>query len=347
MKLIKPSFEIIPQGYNIEDIYEHIERCGRVCYKSEGNIKYDECGNSLSADPFVQRLIKSGHLSVLEHGTVYLKAKTEYTNTFINPEGGEDEPYNPLYKYYRNNYSYVVDSCDYVFVTSNLRVLIENNWMNDLKYLCSPTEYHEKRTTVKFICDRGVLQEFRTHRVFSKDDDDNYTCDTGYFSAHAESTRYCNYSKDKFNNELTYIIPCWTDLKEGWYGYQVASKYTSIDESYLYSDKPILNEEDASNATVIKDNNIPLISALTQCEVDYFRLINSGWVPQQARTVLPNSLKTELVMTGFMFDWKHFFSLRSNKYGRGGAHPQADELATPLYEEFVKEGLLNETESLK
>ena len=65
-------------------------------------------------------------------------------------------------------------------------------------------------------------------------------------------------------------------------------------------------------------------------------LLSEGWKPQQARAVLPNALKTELVMTGFVSDWKHFFLLRSNKYGKGGAHPSASELADPLYEEFIK-----------
>lgn len=74
---------------------------------------------------------------------------------------------------------------------------------------------------------------------------------------------------------------------------------------------------------------------LDHCEMMYNSLINQGCKAQEARQVLPNALKTELIMTGFASDWEHFFSLRSNKYGRGGAHPDADKLATSLYENFI------------
>lgn len=123
------------------------------------------------------------------------------------------------------------------------------------------------------------------------------------FSFAQESTRYCNYSKDKFNNEITFIIPCW---------------YSS--------------EEDVIN----RDKRFYV--ALLHCEGAYKSLIQEGWTPQQARAILPNALKTELVMTGFISDWKHFFELRCDK----AAHPQARELAIPLQEEFIKRGYLNE-----
>ena len=87
---------------------------------------------------------------------------------------------------------------------------------------------------------------------------------------------------------------------------------------------------------------IAFMSTLAQAEVNYNTLIRLGWKPQQARAVLPNALKTELVMTGFVSDWRHFFLLRSNKYGKGGAHPSASELADPLYEEFINKGYINE-----
>lgn len=85
---------------------------------------------------------------------------------------------------------------------------------------------------------------------------------------------------------------------------------------------------------------MPFIEGLKTSEKTYFNLLNLNWTPQQARAVLPNALKTELVMTGFISDWEHFFELRNNKYCKGGAHPQADELATPLYEEFKKRNLI-------
>lgn len=163
MKLIKPYFEIIEQESGLEGIYKQIELAGRTCYKSEDKITPD------SAKGFVDRMIKSGHGAMLEHGTVYLKADSEFYNPFIQPEDGEEEEYNDLFKYGDNNYSVCHEqrsvNGNTIYVTTNLRVLVENNWLDDLKYLCEPTEYHEKRITVKFICDRGVSHEFVRHKI--------------------------------------------------------------------------------------------------------------------------------------------------------------------------------------
>lgn len=300
MKLVKPSFEILEQKPKeivvpadmeigprmvkeelLNSIYRQIEIAGRTCYKSEDKI------TDTSAKEFVERMIKSGHGAMLEHGTVYLKTRNY---------GDSMEDYdcvNMENKYIRNPYSKVIFG-DYpahcktweekqkayqdVYITTNYRVLVENNWLGDLQYICEPTEFHEKRYTVKFVCDRGVSHEFVRHRVFS-------------FAQ--ESTRYCNYSKDKFGNEITYILPSWLDDIE---------------------------------------TNLDFKDSLEHSEAAYFALIKRGWKPQEARAVLPNSLKTELVMTGFQSDWKHFFELRDS----GSAHPQARELAQPLHEEFIK-----------
>ena len=276
MKLIKPSFSILPQSEGLEGIYKQIELAGRTCYKSEDKI------TETSAKEFAERMIKSGHGAMLEHGTVYLAIPiTTYAPDAVNT--------------YRDNaYSKVNDCNEFIFtdkygdkvaawcVTTNLRVLVENDCLEDLEFLCEPTEYHERRYTVKFICDRGVSHEFVRHRVFS-------------FAQ--ESTRYCNYSKDKFGNEITYIQPCWEMQK---------------DEEELF----LLQLEQAQNS--------------------YNALISSGWKAQEARAILPNSLKTELVMTGYISDWKHFFELRT----AGAAHPQARELALPLKEEFLTRGYI-------
>lgn len=286
MKLIKPHFEIIEQQPGLNGIYKQIELAGRTCYKSEDKITED------SAKAFVDRMIASGHGAMLEHGTVYLKVPYSDHKCAFPFENGYYE--DCIGNYRHNKYSKVVqvwedEDTAYDYVTTNLRVLVENDWLMDLEYVCEPTEHHAKRVTVRFICDRGILAEFTRHRVFS-------------FAA--ESTRYCNYSKDKFNNELTFIEPCWE-----WY-----------------------------NPT--RDGFSEFKTSLVNAENTYLYLIEHGWKPQQARAVLPNSLKTELVMTGFISDWKHFFMLRSNKYGKGGAHPSANELATPLYEEFVARGYI-------
>lgn len=279
MKLIKPNFEIWDQEEGLEGIFKQIERAGRVCYKSEDKI------TETSAGEFVNRMIKSGHGAMLEHGTVYLKAKTKVYGGM-----GSETVECPLDKYAKNPYSVVTGDNtfipNYLYVTTNLRVLVENKWFDDLKYQCEPTEFHEKRITVKFICDRGVSHEFVRHRVFS-------------FAQ--ESTRYCNYSKDKFGNEITFIQPCWDYIKTAAY-----NGVDNFDGDYFEH-------------------------SLREAESYYFKLLDQGWKPQQARAVLPNSLKTELVMTGFAKDWEHFFELRD----AGSAHPQARELAQPLHEEFI------------
>lgn len=287
MKLIKPKFEIWPQPAGLEGVYKQIERVGRVCYKSEDKITED------SAKPFVERMIKSGHGAMLEHGTVYLCFPMAYEHLY--------------YRYGINPYSFSYFSGSKEkgtwrgIVTTNLRVLVENNWMDDLKYICEPTEYHERRVCVHFVCDRGVSHEFVRHRVMS-------------FAQ--ESTRYCNYSKDKFGNEITFIKPCF------------------LDDSKLALYGPY--------HTVIRDKSLEsiFIASLNNAEKDYIDLIDLGWKPQEARTVLPNSLKTELVVTGFVSDWNHFFDLRA-RGTTGAPHPQAKELAEPLMKEFIARKYIN------
>lgn len=243
MKLIEPSVEILEQASGINGIYKQIEVAARLCYKSEDKITED------SAKKFVDMLIKNGHGAMLEHGTVYL--------TF---------PYNDncdiyakiLQKYGFNKYSKV--SGNYAFVSTNYRVLIENNWLDDLTYICKPTEYHEKRYTLKFTTSIGITRELIRHR---------------HFSFANESTRYCNYSKDKFGGEIAFVKPYWFDNQK-W----------CIQEDFL--------------------------DFLAKAEENYMYLLN--WLqPQQAREVLPLCTKSEIIMTGFESDWKDFFKLRCDK----------------------------------
>lgn len=275
MKLINPSVELITQALGLEGIYKQVERVGRVCYKSEDKITED------SAKPFVDRMIKSGHGAMLEHGTIYL---------FI--------PWNEYYdkktiKYLYNKYSANngVKGVG-VYITTNLRVLVENGWLDDLKYICEPTEYHERRITVHFVCDRGVSHEFVRHRVMS-------------FAQ--ESTRYCNYSKDKFDNELIFIIPNWVN-----------------------TNCPNKEQEGPSVASM------EWSTAMLNAEASYKILLKMGWTPQQARAVLPNSLKTELVVTGFTSDWNHFFDLRY-RGTTGAPHPDAKQVASMAHDLILKE----------
>jgi thymidylate synthase (FAD) len=147
MRLIKPSFELMLQEPGFEGLLKHVELCARTAYKSEDKITSD------SAKGFIDMIIKKGHGAVLEHGTVYL--------TLIDNGSYASE------KYIDNKYSVYTCKNGLYYITTNYRVLIENDWLNDLTYQCECTPYHEKRITVKFICDRGVSHEYVRHRVFS------------------------------------------------------------------------------------------------------------------------------------------------------------------------------------
>lgn len=292
MKLIESSVQIIEE----KDPYKMIELAGRTCYKSEDKITEN------SAKEFVDRMIKLGHGAMLEHGTVYLAYLVFYQD--VDNENNLT-PEHIFYKYQSNKYSkvkvvpYSWSGEDAVYVTTNLRVLVENNWLDDLQYQVDPTEHHEKRITVKFICDRGVSHEFVRHRVFS-------------FAQ--ESQRYCNYNKDKFNNELTFIKPTWLDIPTG--------DYTYWDGDWC--------DIDNMKIQLPSDNGIAdnFLWCLNNAGMQYRLLINKGLKPQEARAILPNATKTELVMTGFESDWEHFLSLRTSK----NAHPDAQRLSLKLKE---------------
>ena len=159
MKLIKPYYEIIEQQPGEIGMLKHIEAQGRVAWKSENKITDD------SYLKFVEMLKGVNHGSVLEHGTVYLKLDGNINLiSGINPLSINQ--WNEfISKYENNNYSKVTPYKEELegqcFITTNYRVLIENNWLDDLKYQCEPTEFHEKRVTVKIVCDRGV-----SHKAF-------------------------------------------------------------------------------------------------------------------------------------------------------------------------------------
>lgn len=283
MKLIESSVQIIEE----KDPYKMIELAGRTCYKSEDKITEN------SAKEFVDRMIKLGHGAMLEHGTIYLKI-----------DKTEDGHLPPARLYWSDGnhkkYTKVRKHGNSIYVTTNLRVIVENNRLDDLQYQVEPTEHHEKRITAKFICDRGVSHEFVRHRVFS-------------FAQ--ESTRYCDYSKDKFGNDITYIIPSWLDLPEG--------KYSNWDNDWCDVSELKLLYPEVDN---LSDPANCFLQSIKNAEYYYFMLINRGWKPQQARQVLPFAVCSPLVMTGFESDWEHFFELRCS----GAAHPDAKKLADEL-----------------
>lgn len=193
MRLVKPSWEIWEQEPGIQGIYKAIERAGRVCYKSEDKITED------SAQPFVDKMIKSGHGAMLEHGTVYLAIPFEYIDISAKLEipivSDVVEKYkgNPYTKWHLRDDGF----SQLAFITTNYRVLVENGWLDDLKYLCEPTEYHERRVTVHFVSTIHFYKDITRHRPMS------YAI---------ESTRLCNYIKKKFGGSISFTTPIW--LKE-------------------------------------------------------------------------------------------------------------------------------------
>jgi len=315
MKLIESSYEIIPQDVGLEGVLKQIEIAARNCYKSEAFIKEG------SAEKMVNALIKRGHGSPLEHGTVYLHFKYNSPVNDINYL-----EYTKIERFYRNNpYSKVVNRTEDhfnhdIYITSNYRVLIEHNRLSDLKYICEPTEYHKKRYTVRFVCSRSVSHEIVRHRSMS-------FCQ--------ESQRYVNYSLDKFGNEITYILPKWAIDRTN----DTAETYdplTGFRRDYLM-DMPIL--EAVTKHMVCEDRAISnWIDSLKKAESDYFYLLcdECGLKPEEARGVLPNDCKTDIIVTGFASDWVHFFKLRT----ANGAHPDMRNLACPLEAEFKLKGFI-------
>lgn len=183
----------------------------------------------------------------------------------------------------------------YAYVSLNYRHIVENNWLDDLQYLCEPTEYHEKRITVKFTSNIHFYKDLTRHRKMS-------------FAI--ESTRYCNYNKEKFGSELTFIIPSWLPLEEGSYD--------------VYE----IDEMDGECGDFLR--------GLKVSEEVYLKMINFyKWQAQQAAEVLPQSTKADIIVTGFVSDWQHIFNLRTSIIAETGKpHPELSRLIDPLYNEF-------------
>ena len=286
MKLIKQSFEFINQtDFSLVGIKKHIERCARVSYKSEDKI------TDTSYEKFVNMLESRGHDRPLEFGTVHLEIDMGPRDIIIDTLTNRGM-LNQLWwkETYKNGK---------VYVTTNYRyyLAIKKVYPNIDKYFTEKdNKYYLKRYTVHMILDRGVMDEFRTHIGLSH---------------LAESTRYCNYSKDKFGNEITFIKPCWCNIPEGDYG----------TPDTLPDKLPRMGATGAG-----------LIHALQYTERYYFFLLSEGWTPQQARSVLPLCIKSELISCGFEDAWENFFK-RRDAYD---AHPMAQEIAKSMHEEFFK-----------
>jgi len=308
MRFIDSSVEIIEQEPGILGVYKQIERAARLSYKSEDRITED------SAKKMVDTLVKNKHLACLEHGTIYLEVPMNQLGARINS------------KYVSNKYSISRNSFDcYTFcITTNARVLVENGWLDDLQYMFNPTEYHKKRISVKFTTSIGITRELIRHRAFS------------FMN---ESTRYCNYSKGKFGSELTFIIPQWIyNCRNAW---APCTRWPDEKMDYLYD----YSGEELIHRLIVIDRTVAAYyNLLEKIESEYIFDITEpdGYKlkPEEARGILPMDTKSEIIMTGFVDDWLHFFALRSYIAATGKPHPDIQKLADELLQEFLDRGYI-------
>ena len=280
MKLIKQSFEILEQkDFTIKGIKQFVERCARVSYKSEDKM------TDTSYEKFVGILESKDHARPLEFGTVHLKMILPDFQGFMNS----------LLTLGILNDIWIKSTYvgDIIYITTNYRYYLDitKHLPNVREYFTEEdNEYYPKRYTVHMILDRGVMDEFRTHVGLSH---------------LAESTRYCNYAKDKFSNEVTFIKP-------DWYKGHLEPTNNVYEPGYETSELFLQACEDA--------------------ESWYLNLLKEGLTPQQARSVLPLGIKSELISCGFEDAWENFFYRRD----ASDAHPMAQEIAKPMHEEFLK-----------
>lgn len=293
MKLIKQDFNIVnQQGFSIKDIKKHIEYCARISYKSQDKITDD------SYEKFVNMLEKRDHTRPLEFGTVHLQMHIsdfhKLRDTLCINNMWNDQW---IKHHYVGNLTYVTTNYRYYLAIIKVFPSVESDFDPQ------DDELYPKRYTVHFIINRGIMDEFRTHVGLSH---------------LAESTRYCNYSKDKFNNEITFVIPDWVDsIKEGTYtkDYEFPPMWGHdnwIDSEWFY--------------------------AMCEAEKTYLTMTREYLTPQQAREVLPLSVKSELISCGFKEAWENFFYRRCAK----DAHPMAREIAIPLQKRFKELGYDNQ-----
>lgn len=317
MRFVDSGFEILEQGNTMLDLYKHVEKIARVSYKSEDKITED------SAKKMVDSLVKNKHLACLEHGTIYL-----YDTYDVSAVGSWSKSL--AEKYTENKFSVVKydNNMDLrgIYITTNARVIIENGWEADLNYICTPTEFHELRYSVKFIWPIGIVRDALRHRRFS------------FMN---ESTRWINYSKEKFGG-LTIVIPRWIyDLRDEHSQYVDWPLDTTKDYLLDYEGEELVHQMSCEDRAVAA-----WVEALRRDEEDYFYLVSGVDAhklrPEQARGILPLDTKSELVMTGFESDWIHFFNMRTDIAETGMAHEDMRYVVDQLLEEFLRRNYINE-----
>lgn len=325
IKVVNPSVEIWRQeSYDLESIFKHVARCARVCYQSTPKNKdenaydflvrtifkgYDLLGYSkINVNDKLERILAqnsygdldltSFHLSCCEHATVHLKFPT-----FIPSAAAMWENV-----YSHNKYSRSKNLNGYIYVTTNLRVIIENYAVDTLNFVDATPNcpYYAERTTVNFITDIGTSRELNRHRINSISE---------------ESTRYCAYDKGKFGNGITVAkLPWILDVDAD--GQCYSTGFYGDDEIF---DDNYIQGHYCDGWTAIDW----FLYGIQICDLVYRKTRELGWTAQQAREILPLNTKTQVVHTAFVDDWEHWLKLRSNEVS-GKVHPCMKELADKL-----------------
>lgn len=302
MKIVEPQVELWKQEPTLEGAWHQIAKATRVCYQSKPR-------KGESDEDFVDRVIlkparrEDGsidfdkcHGAMLEHGTIYLTIPIANFKTHIWKH--------LLNKYSRVIHGHLCDNTYYDYVTTNMRVILENNLQDDLKFISAPT-HHIKRTTFSVITDIGVTRELNRHRVNSIAE---------------QSTRYCTYSSSKFGEEITYanndfLTDCVLNL-----------------DSYFYDLCKDINDK--------KDNKLDkwtaenyYIFGLLAAEFAYLGLKKNKVPNDIARQVLNLNTKSQAIYTAFDDDWQHFIKLRADNVS-GKVHPNMKIIADKIKELF-------------
>lgn len=307
IKVVEPSVEIWRQeGYDLDAIWKHIARCARVCYqsipKNNGETDYGFLvrtlfrGNDVANQQYNTKDIIKCHLSVCEHGTIHLKYPL-----FMARAAAQ------VTRFIHNQYSRTREHEGYIYVTTNIRVLIEHNWMDELEFIDynDNCPYYISRTTVSFITDIGASRELNRHRANSVSE---------------ESTRYCAYDKAKFGNGITVAkLPWIPDVDPEDEGHDYNEGFFNDIEIW---DNECIEEQYTDNWNAVDW----FLYGLQICDLVYRKTRELGWTAQQAREILPLNTKTQVVHTAFDDDWNHYIDLRSNGVS-GAPHPMAKALA--------------------
>lgn len=306
MKLIDSHYEILEQGLTFSDGLRFVEDVARTCYMSEGKKTED------SYLGFCERLIKSQHLAMMEFFTLYLKVTSE------------DPRYKEVKSFYESNpFSWtrteVIDGVLTTWITTNYRVILENDRDKDSALMIEPEPYHESRRTVRLFCNRSVSHE----------------CVRARLASYAQqSQRYVCYSKERFGGDITFIIP---DKIYRIRDERAACVDSLTGESMEYLRK--LTGEELVRELLIHDRGVCCWwDAMKRDEEDYkYLTLEEEWAAQDARDVLPNAVSTILNVCMFEKDWAHFFNLRSLGT-TGKPDPNMKRLVDPIALDFLERG---------